>query len=47
MVELIATIALVTYFAFAILSYMLQGFKQTTDNQLREVTKQHAYLCGL
>ena len=38
-IELIATIALVAYFAFAILSYMIQGFRQTTDNQLREVTK--------
>ena len=38
-IELIATIALVAYFAVAILSYMIQGFKQTTDNQLKEVTK--------
>ena len=37
-IELIATIALVAYFAFAI-CYMIQGFRQTTDNQLREVTK--------
>ena len=38
-IELIATTALIAYFAFAILNYMVQGFIQKTDNQLRKVTK--------
>lgn len=36
--ELVATLLLVVYFAISILSYMVQGFKQETDNQLRPLT---------
>ena len=37
-VELLATLALVIYFALAILTYMIQGMRGQTDNQLREIT---------
>lgn len=36
--ELVATILLVAYFFFAIMSYMIQGFKGETNNQLKEMT---------
>ncbi|RLQ20846.1 hypothetical protein DWB85_15740 [Seongchinamella sediminis] len=37
-VELVATGLLITYFALAILSYMVQGLLQKTDNQLLHIT---------
>ncbi|SRR6056297_2426853 len=36
-VETIATLLLVSYFALAIVTYMVQGYVQKTDNQLREI----------
>lgn len=35
--ETLATLLLVSYFALAIISYMIQGYLQKTDNQLREI----------
>ena len=35
LVELVATIALLAYFALAIASYMVQGFLKNTENQFR------------
>lgn len=37
-VETVATLMLVVYFALAITTYMIQGLVQKTDNQLREIT---------
>jgi len=37
-VELVATLALVVYFGLAIMTYMIQGYRGQTDNQLREIT---------
>lgn len=37
-VELFATLSLVVYFAMAITSYMVQGARQETDNQLAQIT---------
>ncbi|WP_240732876.1 hypothetical protein [Halioglobus maricola] len=36
--ELIASLMLVTYFAIAILTYMLAGLKQNTDNQVHNAS---------
>ena len=36
--ELVATVLLMTYFFFAIASYMYQGFLGKTGNQLRTIT---------
>lgn len=37
-IESIATILLIAYFFFAILSYMIQGILGKTDNQLRNIS---------
>jgi hypothetical protein len=37
-VETIATLLLIVYFAFAIMTYMIQGLLKKTDNQLRHIT---------
>ncbi len=37
-VELVAASAALLYFGLAITTYMIQGYKQETDNQLREIT---------
>tara|TARA_R110000772_G_scaffold127819_1_gene235236 strand:- start:1777 stop:2010 length:234 start_codon:yes stop_codon:yes gene_type:complete len=37
MVEIVATLALVVYFAIAIAIYMIHGYLGDTDNQLREI----------
>ena len=37
MVEIMATLALIVYFALAIAMYMIHGYLGDTDNQLREI----------
>jgi hypothetical protein len=37
MVEIMATLALIVYFALAIAIYMIHGYLGDTDNQLREI----------
>ncbi|MDZ7785254.1 MAG: hypothetical protein U5K56_20655 [Halioglobus sp.] len=37
-VEIVATLALVVYFALAIVTYMVHGYLGDTENQLREIT---------